>query len=404
MGRAIARRLRVYLMDEPLSNLDAKLRVRGRADLARLHAQLGVTTVCVTRDQVEAMQLGQRAAVMRDGRIQQAGRPQTLYRDPANLFVASFIGSPSMNLVRGELDGEAIRFAGHRLPLDRRRRPPTASPAQVILGIAPRTSKMRSSLLAACRPSTCRSRWSRTSVRRLAFFAVDAERLESETLSVASERSDEETLMAADRQALFAATLDASTASARTTARPCSRPPRFPTNSRRPSEDRPPPYPAGQRGRLRRPRRTGSRLLFMVWSTAGLGMLVFLAGLQNVSRELREAAALDGATRRQILRTITLPLLTPIIFLQLVLGLIAAAQMMIQPILLGSSIGSAGSPFFYAPAQGADIFPAHIFDVTFIGAAAGTGAALSWMFFLVVLAVTLVLFATSKLWVFYGSD
>jgi multiple sugar transport system permease protein len=145
-------------------------------------------------------------------------------------------------------------------------------------------------------------------------------------------------------------------------------------------------------------------ILFMVWSTAGLGMLVFLAGLQNVSHELREAAALDGATRRQILRTITLPLLTPVIFLQLVVGLIAAAQMMIQPILLGSTIGSAGSPFFYAPASGADILPAHIFGVTFIGAAPGLGAALSWLFFLIVLAATLVLFASSKLWVFYGSE
>src|SRR5213075_814861 len=112
MGRAIARRPQVYLMDEPLSNLDAKLRVRVRADLARLHAQLGVTTVYVTHDQVEAMQLGDRSAVLRDGRVQQVGRPQTLYRDPANLFVASFIGSPSMNLVRGEVDGETIRFAG----------------------------------------------------------------------------------------------------------------------------------------------------------------------------------------------------------------------------------------------------------------------------------------------------
>src|SRR5213075_3454103 len=79
MGRAIARRPQVYLMDEPLSNLDAKLRVRVRADLARLHAQLGVTTVYVTHDQVEAMQLGQRSAVMRDGRIQQVDSPQGLY-------------------------------------------------------------------------------------------------------------------------------------------------------------------------------------------------------------------------------------------------------------------------------------------------------------------------------------
>jgi multiple sugar transport system permease protein len=145
-------------------------------------------------------------------------------------------------------------------------------------------------------------------------------------------------------------------------------------------------------------------ILFMVWSTAGLGMLVFLAGLQNVSRQLREAAALDGATRGQILRTITLPLLTPIIFVQLILGLIAAAQMMIQPILFGASVGLGGSPFFQVPAQGADLLPAHIFDVTFISAAPGLGAALSWLLFMIILVVTLVLFATGRLWVFYGSD
>jgi multiple sugar transport system permease protein len=145
-------------------------------------------------------------------------------------------------------------------------------------------------------------------------------------------------------------------------------------------------------------------ILFMVWSTAGLGMMVFLAGLQNVSRQLREAASLDGATRHQILRTITLPLLTPVIFVQLILGLIAAAQMMIQPILFGSAVAGVGSPFFNAPARGADLLPAHIFDVTFIGAAPGTGAALSWILFLIILAITLALFATGKLWVFYGSD
>jgi multiple sugar transport system permease protein len=145
-------------------------------------------------------------------------------------------------------------------------------------------------------------------------------------------------------------------------------------------------------------------VLFMLWSTAGLGMLVFLAGLQNVSRQLREAAALDGATRRQIMRTITLPLLTPVIFLQLILGLIASAQMMIQPILFGASLGFGGSPFFQVPANGADLLPAHIFDVTFIAAAPGLGAALSWLLFLIFLVVTLLLFATGRFWVFYGSD
>src|ERR671937_904167 len=108
MGRAIVREPKAFLMDEPLSNLDAKLRVDMRAQLARLHAELGVTTVYVTHDQIEAMTLGQRVAVMRDGTVQQVDTPQALYREPANLFVAAFIGSPSMNLVEADLDGDAV--------------------------------------------------------------------------------------------------------------------------------------------------------------------------------------------------------------------------------------------------------------------------------------------------------
>ncbi len=229
MGRAIARRPAVYLMDEPLSNLDAKLRVRVRADLARLHAQLGVTTVYVTHDQVEAMQLGERSAVMRDGRIQQVGRPQTLYRDPANLFVASFIGSPAMNLVRGELDGETIRFAGHRVPLDGTRRPRPGSPTQVILGIRPEdfqdarfsppglpTIDVEIALVEDLGPEA------------LAFFALDAERVESEALGVAAQGADQEALMADDRRTLFCATLDQATeARAGTTCRLTVNPARF---------------------------------------------------------------------------------------------------------------------------------------------------------------------------------
>src|SRR5512147_1221813 len=116
MGRAIVREPAAFLMDEPLSNLDAKLRVDMRAQLARLHAELGVTTVYVTHDQVEAMTLGQRVAVMRDGRLQQVDRPQNLYRRPANLFVAAFIGSPPMNLVEAQVADGAIEFAGIRVP------------------------------------------------------------------------------------------------------------------------------------------------------------------------------------------------------------------------------------------------------------------------------------------------
>jgi multiple sugar transport system ATP-binding protein len=116
MGRAIVREPKAFLMDEPLSNLDAKLRVSMRAQLAALHARLGTTTIYVTHDQVEAMTLGHRVAVMRDGRILQVDTPQRLYAEPANLFVAAFIGSPAMNLVEAEVDAEAVSFGGFRIP------------------------------------------------------------------------------------------------------------------------------------------------------------------------------------------------------------------------------------------------------------------------------------------------
>src|ERR687897_3644265 len=118
MGRAIAREPQAFLMDEPLSNLDAKLRVGMRASLAQLHARLGTTTVYVTHDQVEAMTLGQRVAVMRNGRMLQVDRPQRLYERPRDLFVAAFIGSPAMTLVEATLDGDDVVFGGFRLPPD----------------------------------------------------------------------------------------------------------------------------------------------------------------------------------------------------------------------------------------------------------------------------------------------
>ena len=99
LGRAIVREPAVFLMDEPLSNLDAKLRVETRANIARLHQRLKVTTVYVTHDQVEAMTMGQRIAVMSEARLQQVGTPQSLYDEPINKFVAGFIGSPSMNFL-----------------------------------------------------------------------------------------------------------------------------------------------------------------------------------------------------------------------------------------------------------------------------------------------------------------
>jgi multiple sugar transport system ATP-binding protein len=120
MGRAIVREPQAFLMDEPLSNLDAKLRVSMRASLSQLHDRLGVTTVYVTHDQVEAMTLGQRVCVLREGQLQQADTPQRLFNAPVNLFVAGFIGSPAMNFVTARLvrdDGPAVTFADHRLPV-----------------------------------------------------------------------------------------------------------------------------------------------------------------------------------------------------------------------------------------------------------------------------------------------
>jgi multiple sugar transport system ATP-binding protein len=137
MGRAIIREPQAFLMDEPLSNLDAKLRVTMRTSLQQLHSRLGTTTVYVTHDQVEAMTLGTRVAVMRDGRIQQVDVPQRLYDEPANMFVAAFIGSPAMNLVEGTLDGDCVIMGSTRIPLDRGRRPATVEDGRVVIGIRP---------------------------------------------------------------------------------------------------------------------------------------------------------------------------------------------------------------------------------------------------------------------------
>jgi multiple sugar transport system ATP-binding protein len=136
MGRAIIREPVAFLMDEPLSNLDAKLRVGMRASLAQLHSRLSVTSIYVTHDQTEAMTLGQRVAVMRDGHIVQVDVPQRLYQSPNDLFVAALIGSPSMNLVEATIEGDKIAFGQFRMPLAPGRRPPHGV-AHVMLGIRP---------------------------------------------------------------------------------------------------------------------------------------------------------------------------------------------------------------------------------------------------------------------------
>jgi multiple sugar transport system ATP-binding protein len=136
MGRAIVRHPAAFLMDEPLSNLDAKLRVGMRTSLQELHARLETTTIYVTHDQVEAMTLGHRVAVMRDGRIQQVDAPQKLYDDPANLFVAAFIGSPAMNLVPATLEGDEVVFGQYRVTVPEHRRVGVPE-GKVVMGIRP---------------------------------------------------------------------------------------------------------------------------------------------------------------------------------------------------------------------------------------------------------------------------
>jgi multiple sugar transport system ATP-binding protein len=140
MGRAIVRDPKAFLMDEPLSNLDAKLRVQMRAEVSRLQDRLGTTTVYVTHDQTEAMTLGDRVAVMRAGVLQQVDTPKVLYERPANLFVAGFIGSPSMNFFSGRVDGDCVEIPFARLPLsDEQRRAVEAcrDGGEVIVGLRP---------------------------------------------------------------------------------------------------------------------------------------------------------------------------------------------------------------------------------------------------------------------------
>ncbi|WP_395758200.1 sn-glycerol-3-phosphate ABC transporter ATP-binding protein UgpC [Streptomyces althioticus] len=140
MGRAIVRNPKAFLMDEPLSNLDAKLRVQMRTQISRIQRRLGTTTVYVTHDQTEAMTLGDRVVVMRQGLVQQVGTPAELYDMPRNLFVAGFIGSPSMNFVQASLTPDTLRTPLGDLPLDDRMRRELErrdAPREVIVGLRP---------------------------------------------------------------------------------------------------------------------------------------------------------------------------------------------------------------------------------------------------------------------------
>ncbi|MEP0775928.1 MAG: sn-glycerol-3-phosphate ABC transporter ATP-binding protein UgpC, partial [Acidobacteriota bacterium] len=146
VGRAIVRHPQVFLFDEPLSNLDAKLRVSMRAELTRLQRRLATTTVYVTHDQVEAMTMGQRVAVLKGGELQQVGPPMELYQRPANTFVASFLGTPPMNLLPGRIGegGQTLHIDGVTLPLgaEQRRAVLAASSGEVLVGVRPEQMRL----------------------------------------------------------------------------------------------------------------------------------------------------------------------------------------------------------------------------------------------------------------------
>jgi multiple sugar transport system ATP-binding protein len=206
MGRAIVREPAAFLMDEPLSNLDAKLRVDMRAELARLHDRLGITTVYVTHDQVEAMTLGSRVAVMRDGTVQQVDTPQTLYREPTNLFVAAFIGSPSMNLVEAEVTDGVVSFAGFQVPLTADRRPSGVDAGTVILGLRPQDFEDARN----ADPALPKIEVDAAVVEELGsathvLFTVDAPPVDMDSVRAASDEGERATLIATDRRALFTA-------------------------------------------------------------------------------------------------------------------------------------------------------------------------------------------------------
>ena len=210
MGRAMVREPKAFLMDEPLSNLDAKLRVAIRGELTRLHDRLGVTTVYVTHDQVEAMTLGQRVAVLRDGVLQQCDTPQELFHHPANLFVAAFMGSPSMNVVEAEAADGRVTFAGQSLSLPQNS-PLARVSGRVILGIRPTDLR---------HPDEAPTDLPRITVRpdvieelggvSNLLFPLDAHRVATDATRAAIEASsdDEATLLADDQRARFCASID----------------------------------------------------------------------------------------------------------------------------------------------------------------------------------------------------
>jgi multiple sugar transport system ATP-binding protein len=197
-------------MDEPLSNLDAKLRVAMRSELARLHDRLGVTTVYVTHDQTEAMTLGQRVAVLRDGVLQQVGAPQELFHQPRNLFVAAFLGSPTINLVEAAISDGSLHFGGQSLPIPAHAE--LGDRAKVILGIRPSDLE----LAEHAEPQQPRLAAKLEVVENLgaeihAIFPLDAPRVDAEAArqAIAGEGASGDEQLLADERTLFTAALAA---------------------------------------------------------------------------------------------------------------------------------------------------------------------------------------------------
>ena len=207
MGRALVREPRAFLMDEPLSNLDAKLRTSMRGELARLHERLRTTTVYVTHDQVEAMTLGERVAVLRDGVIQQCDVPQRLFENPANLFVGAFIGSPAMNLVEASVASGAVSFGDTTLNLPGAE---ALGERRVALGIRPTSFAVAD---AGCDPSWPRMTAKVDVIEALGaefnlLFTVEAPKVATDDVKAAiggASGADEGRLLADDRRAKFTA-------------------------------------------------------------------------------------------------------------------------------------------------------------------------------------------------------
>jgi multiple sugar transport system ATP-binding protein len=204
MGRAMVREPAAFLMDEPLSNLDAKLRVALRAELARLHDRLGVTTIYVTHDQTEAITLGQRVAVLKNGVLQQVDTPQALFHRPANLFVAAFIGSPTINLVEARVERNELHFAGHRLVVPDGTQLPDVD--RVIVGIRPTDLE----LTTTADPSQPRLTVTAEVVEDLGaeghvLFPIDAPRVDADGGGSAGGDPGDELLLADEGRSLFTA-------------------------------------------------------------------------------------------------------------------------------------------------------------------------------------------------------